>query len=248
MTLSSDAGVMANVADFVGNYSVIFRYASGVVEVSTVSSGTPYLQRVSETLDDVEAAAGDGSVSNAQLQSIYGYAVDMAFRCNRASDLLLQTAPEFRVEGSEQETVQGGGSYMRFSSEQLNTEQTVTLMDAVRIGFLDNQGTLLAVAKLNTSNFSETEEGITAPLYLYAYTANPDGSISMGERRSEDSSIVKLSGNTATVITAVVWLDGDHVDNGLAAMTTKSMAGALNLQFASSAALQSSGQPVEDLG
>lgn len=248
MTLSSNAGVMANVAEFVGNYSVIFKYSSGVVEVTTVSTETPYLQRVSETLDDVEAAAGDGSVSNAQLQNVYGYAVDMAFRCNSQSELLLQTAPELRVEGSQQESIQGGGSYMRFSSQQLNAEQTVTLMDAIRIGFLDNQGQLLAVAKLNTSNFTETEEGVTAPLYLYEYTANLDGSISMGERRSEDSSIVSLSGNTATVITAVVWLDGDHVDNGLAAVTTKSMAGALNLQFASSAALQSSGQPVEDIG
>lgn len=247
LTLSPNAGVMANVADFTGNYSAIFDYAPGVgVEVTSSSTvNTPYLQQVSDNLDNVEAAAGDGTVHDVPLMNIYGYALDMAFRCNAQSDLLLQTAPELRVEGSEQESIQGSGSYMRFHSEQLNTEQIVTLMDAVRIGFMDNKGTLLAVAKLSTSNYAESEDGVTAPLYLYEYTANPDGSISMGARRDEDCAITVLSQNAPAIITAVVWLDGDHVDNGLAAVSTKSMAGALNLQFASSATLLSSDQTVE---
>ena len=45
-------------------------------------------------------------------------------------------------------------------------------------------------------------------------------------------------------MTVVVWLDGDHVDNSLAAISENSLSGALNLQFASDANLKPADIPI----
>ena len=47
------------------------------------------------------------------------------------------------------------------------------------------------------------------------------------------------------VMTAVVWLDGDYVDNSLASIRGRSVQGSLNLQFASSVNLIPAQQTVE---
>lgn len=252
LTIAPNAGPMADVADFAGNYTALFDCTgSRGVEVVTRSTVDPYLVEVADRLDECEAAAGDSAMADVSLNEVYGYAVDMAFRCNLASDLLLQTAAAQRVNNGQDPVLtqtQGGGSYMRFTSEQLSTDQIVQMMDAIRIGFLDNRGNLLAVAKLGTLNYQETEAGVTAPLYLYEHTVAADGSISMGARREDQSAITALPEDTPVVITAVVWLDGDHVDNSLAAISARSMSGTLNLQFASSATLLSADIHIEEQG
>lgn len=250
LTLSPNAGILADIADFSGNYNTFFKYTDSCnIEVKTSSTmETPHLTEIATILEDREAAAGNASIKGVALNTIYGYAIDLAFRCNTRSDLLLQTMETLRVEGdSENPQMQGNGSFMRFASEQLSTEQIVLMMDAIRIAFLDNKNTLLGIAKLNTSNYEEKQEGIEAPLYLYDHKVSIDGSISMGERQTENHQIMELSEDTATVMTIVIWLDGDHVDNSLAAYTAQSMSGMLNLQFASSAELDSADISVEDI-
>ncbi len=239
LTISPEAGIMADTADFTGNYSAFFSYGdTSSVEVTTLSPvSKAYLTQVAEVLEGLEPA-GNGMAADAELNDVYGCAIDLAFRCNTNSNLLLQTAPMLRVDNdSEGIDIQGGGSYMRFSSENLTEEQIVAMMDAIRIAFLDNRSNLLCIAKLNTSNCTSGEEGITAPLYLYEFIVSGDGSISMGERQTERNVIASLTEGIPTIVTVVMWLDGDHVDNSLAAISGKSMEGALNLQFAGSAAL-----------
>lgn len=238
---------MADLADYSGNYSAYFQYADGIdVETVTVSTVEPsYLVEIADTLDQQEAA-GSAGATEAKLQEIYGFAVDMAFRCNTQSQLLLQTQAALRVDADQENASgQGEGSFVGFESDQLTTEQIVMLIDALRIGFLDNQNNLLAVAKPNTSNYSVDSGSVFAALYLYDFTVCADGSISMGERRTEDGVITELPESTPVVITVVVWLDGDHVDNSLVANTAKAMEGKLNLQFSSSAELNGADIPVQ---
>lgn len=248
LTISPQAGIMADIADFSGNYNVFFTYIDSVsVEVGSTSRiSTPHLVVLSAALDECQAPSNNGTVFSVPLNQVYGYAIDMAFRCNQGSNLLLQTVPTQRLgTDSEDAAAQGAGSFMRFTSEQLKVDGIVRMMDAIRIGFVDNQNHLLGVAKLNTSNYVETDEGVVAALYLYDYDVSMDGSISMGERREAQSAITELPQNTPVVITAVVWLDGDHVDNTLsAAITAQSMTGVLNLQFSSSATLNPSEYPL----
>jgi len=248
ITLTPGSGVMAEIAAYAGNYSSFCVWVDNIsVEARSADPNeTPYLIRIEELLEDSKAASGGWTRAN--LDDTYGFAVDMAFRCNMESDLLLQTVPALRV-GQTYDTpaTQGSGSYMRFTSEDMETEQLLTLMDTIRIGFLDDKNTLLGIAKLNVSNYEEQEEGVFAPLYLYEYALEENGSIVTGERRKEDASITALPKNSPRIITVVIWLDGDHVDNGMVSDTGhRSMNGVLNLQFASSADLLPSNQTTKD--
>lgn len=237
----SVSGKFHNVARYAGDYGTFFEYAGASVEVTTLMDAdqTPYLEAVYQGLNQQDNTDNEDYIEIFPLEDICGFAIDMAFRCNQDSDLLLQTDATERVAGqTDVAETQGGGSYMRFTSEQLSTDQMLPLMDAIRIGFLDNRNSLIGVAKLNTSNYQETEDGVAAALYLYDFTVSESGSIVMGERRSENSAVTSLSQNTAQVLTVVVWLDGDSVTNSLAAIQNQSMTGTLNLQFSSSADLK----------
>lgn len=244
LLLAPGSGVPADIADFAGNVDV---WITSLVTINVTTSTNvkpPYLESLSNIVNDLEAADGSAEGETAtELTTTYGYAIDLAFRCNASvSDLLLQTTPQQRVYGeSVSASTMGGGSYMEFTSRDMTftIEQMLLLMDAVRVGFIDDRGTLLGVAKLNTSNRTVEERVVKAPLYLYAYEfSTEDGSMTMGERQKTSNVITSLEQNVTKAITAVVWLDGDLVDNTMVSATESlSLTGVLNLQFASSANL-----------
>lgn len=248
LTLPPGSGRLAEAADYCGNYSIIFDYSEAfVVEVITVSAEkTPCLQQMMEILQQWEPAGQKSAVSSAELEDIYGFAIDMAFRSNSDTQLLLQTEAVARVNGEKQALqTSGNGSSICLNAEQFSEERIVNLMDAMRIGFLDNQNNLLAIAKMNTSNYTKTKDGISALLYLYEYDVD-DGIVTIGKRR-EDGVITELTDGCASVVTTVVWLDGDYVDNSMATIRGQSVQGILNLQFASSIDLKPAQLTIEPM-
>ena len=127
----------------------------------------------------------------------------------------------------------------------MTREQLISLIDTLRLGFVDNRNHLVALAKANVSNYKEDIDGsITAPLYLYEYTVTTDGCIRTGERRSEDTCILPLTQSSPEHLTAILWMDGDYVDNSMVNIDHKTMTGVINLQFASSVDLSPSGIPI----
>ena len=256
MTLSPGSGLFADIADFSGNYVVASKYAGKDVEMTTASAVNPaHLVVLSNGVNTLTPADGGDEATALPLTATYGYAIDLAFRCNAAMpDLVLQTKGVQRVynggenEGdilSESGNTQGGGSYMEFSSKaaDFNLEQQLALMDAIRVGFVDDQGTILGIAKLNVTSREVTDDVVKAPLYMYDYAFEADDVsdgliLTMGERKLTDNLITKLEQNVAKAVTVVVWLDGDLVDNTMVAATAAtSLDGVLNLQFATSAEL-----------
>jgi len=251
VTLYSGSGVYADIADFTGDYETVIDLLSGVTIEVVTKIRPAYLTALSEAMKDLVPAGGAVNTT-VELSSTYGYTLDLAFRSNAAvSDLLLQTTPEQRIYGdSNSASTMGGGSYMEFSSPDsgFSQKQMIWLMDAVRVAFVDDQNNLLAVAKLNTSNMVDNNGKIKAPLYLYQYSFvdDPDTEnsyiLEMGERLKNKNTITALTQNTPKAISVVVWLDGDIVDNTMvAAETSVSLEGVLNLQFASSAHLVPAG-------
>ncbi len=244
LTLAPGSGIFADIADFTGNYNSSLSVMGINVDIKTASAVNPaYLDALVNAVKNLEAADGGATVENISLGSTYGYAIDLAFRCNAAiSDLLLQTTPEHRIyDGTENGSAMGGGSFMQFSTDDnsFSIDKMAQLIDAVRVAFLDDKNNVLGIAKLNTSNREILADGIKASLYLYEYGISAeDGSIVMGERRLDENAITSLEQNVAKAITAVVWLDGDIVDNTMVSATkSASLTGVLNLQFASSANL-----------
>lgn len=243
--LAPGSGVFASVADFADDLESVFTTMGTSITMNTSTLQNPaYLPALQIAVAELTAAGGaGGAAAEIALSTTYGYAIDFAFRSNAAvSDLLLQTTPEQRIyDGSNAASTMGGGSYMEFSTdaEDFTLNQMLKLMDSVRVAFVDDTNTVLAVAKLNTANRTTKDGVVKAPLYLYDFSFDEnDGSIQMGERLKNQNAITPLQQNVAKAITAIVWLDGDIVDNTMVSATASaSLNGTLNLQFASSANL-----------
>ena len=239
LTLAPGSGIFATIADFAGNYSA---QISGFVSMKTASAGSSNLALLLAFVNTLSAADGGSTAADVKLENLYGYVLDLAFRCNAfQSDLLLQTAGTQRIyDDSESDSTLGGGSYMEFTTmDGIDAETLTKLMDAVRVAFVDDAGNLLGIAKLNVSNrVVDLNNGtVKAPLYLYDFTIGTDpvdiGKLIMGERSKIDNVLTSLERNLAKAVSTLVWLDGDTVDNTMVAAES-SISGVLNLQFASS--------------
>lgn len=96
-----------------------------------------------------------------------------------------------------------------------------------------------------------TANGLKAELYLNTYEVK-DGVLTLNGKKTTgaaadaaaDNKLTALTQNVAKKVTAIVYLDGDIVDNTMVANTASSMTGSLNLQFSSSATLK----PMENTG
>ncbi len=249
LSLLPGSGVMADIASFVGDYDAWASYSGYEVDfIARSAQATPYLSaliasvKVVSTGSDELTGFSDAS-ANKDIYNLGGYAIDMAFRCNaERSNLQLQIAPAQRIySDSTASDLQGGGSYMMFTSKDgaMTPGRMLELMDAIRVTFIDEEGTILAMSKLNISNRILGEDGsIKANLYLYDYELDDERNVVLGSRRNGDPVITSLEQNTAKAVTVIVWLDGTLVDNTMvAAEFETSLDGTMNLQFASSADL-----------
>lgn len=100
---------------------------------------------------------------------------------------------------------------------------------------------------------TEDGKGLKAELQLYNYNVDEasgvlalNGKKTTGEAADApaDNKLTALTQNVAKKVTAIVYLDGDIVDNTMVANAASSMTGSLNLQFSSSATLK----PMENTG
>lgn len=214
---------------------------------------------------DKEPAASVGGVGTTTvLSDTYGYALDFGFRTNAAgSNLLLQTAQAQRVySDATAANTQGGGSYMQFKSNNVtvfSVDELRALMSAMRVVFVETkiesnlpQYKVLGIAAADITKTTNEQDGDTtysggdavgtdglkAGLYLYNYTVENDGVITLGEKKADKSVLTNLDQNVAKKITAIVYIDGEIVDNTMVANAANSMIGSLNLQFSSDADLK----------
>lgn len=169
LKVPSGSGIVSDVADFAGDYTVKVTVKFGddapvdqlkgmSLDATMQTAGVvpPYLTVCSGAMSKATLKEATGSVA---ITDFYGYALDLAFRTNAAasgketSGLLLQTDPRNRVyEGSEENTaLQGGGSYMEFTTQAgLSATKMVKLMNGIRVVFMNGENnTVLALAKLD---------------------------------------------------------------------------------------------------
>jgi hypothetical protein len=246
--LPVESGVMARIANFTGNFSAFTTWKESIsIEARTTADAqNQFLLRMEAAVDNLKAATGGWTRTN--LDDLYGFTIDLAFRCNEPSQLLLQTYAASRVDGQEElSSLYGQGSYMSFYSEHMTDDQLVQLMDTIRIGFISGRNELLAVAKLGSYAYDQEEEGIAiGRLHLYNFRLEENCSIIIGERR-EDYTILELHQNSPEIVTVVIWLDGDQLDNSMVSeLAHQSMSGTLNLQFSSSADLIPSNDGIKE--
>lgn len=262
---ANGASAFAKVAELTGNFSAnitIETLSYGTIaltnvkaSMATAKDGTYAMANVGSAIAGLSAAASTTvTPGDTVITDMYGYAVDFAVRTNAAgSNLLLQVEEAQRIySDGDNVSTQGGGSYMQFTKgSDLNEEQFRKLLGAVRVVFTDESGEIKMVAVLDVAN-AVTAAGANASisdakirLMPVAYTlaeatGNTAGQLTVGDALTGDdaNAIMALEQNTPAQVQAIVYLDGDVVDNSMVSATAaRSMTGTMNLQFASSAAL-----------
>ena len=184
ITVGSGSGLLSDIADFVGDYTAtvaVKDVAVGTYHVDSMDVGMetktnenpPILTACSNKL---AAQALTEATGSSAITDYYGYAIDLAFRTNATnSSLQLQTEPANRIynDGSSQnEALQGGGSYMTFKTEAgLSATKMVKLMNGVRVVFMDKSQNVLKLAKLDTTlgknNYDQFTKDQTDDNYAY---------------------------------------------------------------------------------
>ncbi len=197
-------------------------------------------------------------VTDQKLTSLYGYALDFAFRTNAAgSNLMLQTTPANRIYSSGGSTAtQGGGSTMTFSvvDNTFSVDDIQKLIANIRIVFTDTTtGEILAAAALYAPDEGKAGSSITADIKLCDYELlsignGEDGTVktlTFGETitfiepdADGKTAITALDQNVEKYVSVYVYLDGQTVDNSdVAYKAVQSATGTMNLQFSSDVTL-----------
>lgn len=227
--MPSKSGVLADIADFAGDYAAGvtvkgFTYGTIITEPTDVSAtmktatdqNPTHLAKCGNAMRTAKVAEATGSNS---ITDFYGYAIDLAFRTNAAkSNLLLQTEPQNRVyNDSQNDALQGGGSYMTFTTEAgLSVTKMVKLMRGIRVAFMDKEGNVFAIAalecNLGRADYVElsTEEKTSTGKFAYLAGA-ADGSYQVSDLISKAEYDALPEGNgTVTIdkgqITAKLYL------------------------------------------
>lgn len=247
--MPSGSGVISDIADLAGDYSAGIKLRNlqyGDIKVdelpatmNTASTVKPdHLSNNSQYILNKGAMTEGGSTEASGTQSFtdtYGYIIDLFFRTNvSGSNLLLQTEAVDRIYSDSTEgATMGHGSTMVFTSANtavFSETQMRQLMECIKIVFMDKNGQILANGKLEVSGENETdavgEAQLTGKVFLYGPTG--------AKLEGENAVLTKLTQNEGKMVSVMVYLDGNMVDNTMVANAQTSMTGVLNLQFASS--------------
>lgn len=241
-------GIFVAMANYVDSFStpVVFEQLSyGGLTVNNVSVTMIVNATVQpahlKVADDAATDYADGVFSSTanNIDSFYGFIVDMVFRTNAVdSSLLLQTDAIDRIysDNTANPATMGGGSTMTYTATQAsgyNVEQLKGLMGNIRI-VLFNPDTLAiyGYARLDVSAATVSDDGsgeisVTMPIKMYDEGA---GSF------AANANITRLVQNEATAVSSLVYLDGVNLTN--ADVGNASIQGTMNIQFASSAELK----------
>ncbi len=197
-----------------------------------------------------KTAPGAATGTEKAITDTYGYTVDLLFRTNAADSYLqLQTAAANRIyEDSDNEAIKGSGSNMTFT---INGEYTKAKIDEIAKGIkvvfyktgaaAGGAADILGVATLGNGVVTGNNYKLDLVLQNYNITS---GVLNTTGAKTDDTATVMdescaltaLSANTVQKVTALVYLDGDIIDNGDIGVAAR-LEGQLNLQFSSSAQL-----------
>lgn len=252
---SGASNIFSQIADYVGvistkentfTMSFVFNYNGSPQPLD--ANNTYYTANPVQAgkLTDITVAVGKLKITNdsggtasakAVISTTYGYVMDLAFKTNAAgNDLMLQGDGVNRVGGDATDNgTMGGGSSFTFA-EGTSKADMEKAQKALRIVFVDKDMKILAVAAIAqdaTIDAANTKYAIH--VYSESYTTNGGTRL---ENAVEKDKITTLEQDTATAISAIVYLDGEYVDYAMSGVGENTgIRGTLNLQFCGSANL-----------
>lgn len=125
-------------------------------------------------------------------------------------------------------TTQGSGScYVYYADTPEDQARSLELLKAMKVAFVGADGKMMASASMDTERHYAANGKVIVPLVL-----DSSNSINLGENREGEElfGITALEKNVATRVTAIVYLDGMHLNNQ-DVLAAASIQGQLNIQF-----------------
>lgn len=130
-------------------------------------------------------------------------------------------------------TTQGSGScYVYYADSPEDQARSLKLLASMNIVFIDDKGTILATASMDTERFYADNGRVTVPVVLDGDSLELSGS----EEGDTIYAITPLAKNEPKRITAIIYLDGTKLTNQ-DVLSAAEIQGKLNLQFGSSTTL-----------
>ena len=224
VSIATEGGVYADVADHCGDYSASIKISG--IEFQGITINTNATMNTKSTVTPayvvalgtaVEALGAPTTSSEAKpMTDTFGYIIDLAFRTNAAdSNLLLQADAVDRIyEGSAGaeikdgegniESTMGHGATMTFQSTNatFSDDQVKNLMASIRIIFFDpTTNEVYATAKLDVANAETGANGVTAKMYLYKLVAATTYQEATAEQKTDaTTTLYTLSGDVYTAV------------------------------------------------
>ena len=138
-------------------------------------------------------------------------------------------------------TTQGGGScYIYYADTPEDMMRSLELLKAMKVAFVDEYGTLMARASMDTANYYAVNGRITVPLVLDSDTKTTYTYINEMNEEKIGRAITTMYTDTPIRIETIVYLDGDWLTND-DVLAAAEIQGQLNLQFGSSTNLKTVG-------
>ncbi len=127
-------------------------------------------------------------------------------------------------------STQGSGSCYVFYADPADQLRTLTLLQAMKVAFVDENGTLLATAFLDTERHYAESGKVIVPLVLDPATSKSAGTDLNGD---VIYGITALEQNVPLRITSILYLDGNGLGNE-DVLAASDIQGQLNIQFGTS--------------
>lgn len=135
-------------------------------------------------------------------------------------------------------TTQGNGScYVFYADTPQEQAQSLEILDAMSVVFIDQDGTLLAEADMDVDSCYAESGRVTVPLKLRSTSLN----VGTDDDGNKVYAITQLTRGEAKRITALIYINGEAVDN-TEVLADGNISGKLNLQFGSYVEME----PIED--
>lgn len=131
-------------------------------------------------------------------------------------------------------TTQGSGScYVFYADTPEDQARSLTLLKSMFVAFVDENGKLLAIGKMDTEAYWAENGRVTVPIVL-----DSSDSLSLGVDATgkEIRAITALEQNVSMMVSALVYLDGTHLSNE-DVLASADIQGQLNIQFGTTVAL-----------
>ncbi len=236
-----DSSVKPLLTDHYG-YALDFGFRTNAA-ASNLLLQTSEIQRVysGENASEATATQGGGSYMEFRTSNTTNFSVDEL----RA----LMSALRVVFVEPDQKTAEDGTTTLTYNVLGVAAADITRSSDDNGATYTYEGGTLMKDGAEVTD--TATANGLKAELYLNNYTVegniltlNGKKTTGEGAAAAADNTLTALAQNVAKKVTAIVYLDGDLVDNTMVANAASSMTGSLNLQFSSSATLK----PMENTG